>query len=233
MKSDVAGAEEPNMSGLDYAGLLALDAKEDLRGKYFSLHLGPWQLRGMPFVTIATLAEDRALLHEIVGRCFVNRPVLWSDLDSERARHCRQALRDLLSLLRNLEERLTLAPHSRDLVYKGIVTRWLEATTEVVDQLEALQDSGPERDEEARRLVAAYRVRIYGPVSALIQLLPDDDEWAEEAREMFRLGKQALAGRSGVAEDDLEEARWHLVHPAIAEGEALEGEEVPITWGIP
>jgi len=221
------------MSGLDYAGLLELDAKENLRGKYFSLHLGPWQLRGMPFVTIATLSEDRALLHEIVGRCFVNRPVLWSDLDSERAKHCRQALRDLLSLLSDLERRLTLASHSRDLVYKGIVTRWLEATTEIVDRLEVLQESGSGQDEEARRLVAAYRVRIYGPVSALIQLLPGDDEWAEEAREAFRLGKETLAKRNGVSEDDLEEAGWHLVPPAAIEGEALESEESVVTWGIP
>ena len=79
------------MSGLDYAGLLAMNEETSLRGKYFKLHIGPWELRGMPFVTIATLADDRALLHEIVGRCFVNRPVLWDDLDVEREKHCRRS----------------------------------------------------------------------------------------------------------------------------------------------
>ena len=205
------------MRGLDYASLLAMDKETSLRGKYFQLHLGPWELRGMPFVTIATLADDRALLHEIVGRCFVNRPVLWDDIDCERAQHCRQGLRDLHSLLSDIEGRLARAPHSRDLVYKGIVTRWLEATREVVDRLEALQLSASEHDEEARCLIAAYRARIYGPISALVQMLPEDDEWAEEAREMFRQGRETLARRKEISVDDLEEARWHLVHPAAAE----------------
>ena len=221
------------MKGLGYSALLAMDQETSLRGKYFQLHLGPWELRGMPFVTIATLAEDRALLHEIVGRCFVNRPVLWDDLDGERAKHCRQALRDLHSLLQDLERRLAIAPHSRDLVYKGIVTRWLEATSETVDELEALQEGRSEQDQEARRLVAAYRARIYGPVSALIQLLPEDDEWAEEAREMFRQGRETLGKRPEIAESNLEEASWHLVDPASAEGEILEAEEAEVTWGIP
>ena len=88
-------------------------------------------------------------------------------------------------------------------------------------------------DEEARKLVAVYRARIYGPVSALVQLLPEDDEWAEEAREMFRLGRETLAKRAEISEDELEDARWHLVHPAVAEGEVLEGEESMLTWGIP
>jgi hypothetical protein len=224
---------EMEMNGLDYAGLLAMDKESSLRGKYFQLHLGPWELRGMPFVTIATLAEDRALLHEIVGRCFVNRPVLWDDIEGERAQHCRRALRDLSSLLSELESRLTLAPHSRDLIYKGIVTRWLEATTEVVEELEALPQSKEEQDEEARRLVAAYRTRIYGPVSALIQLLPEDDEWAEEARAMYGKGRETLARREEIPVETLEEASWHLVHPAAAEGEAMEDEESLVTWGIP
>lgn len=221
------------MRGLGYSALLAMDEETSLRGKYFQLHLGPWELRGMPFVTIATLAEDRALLHEIVGRCFVNRPVLWDDLDGERAKHCRQALRDLHSLLLDLERRLAIAPHSRDLIYKGIVTRWMEATSETVDELEALQEGRGEQDQEARRLVAAYRAKIYGPVSALIQLLPEDDEWAEEAREMFRQGRETLGKRPEITESNLEEASWHLVHPAAAEGEILEAEEAEVTWGIP
>ena len=221
------------MRGLDYASLLAMDRETSLRGKYFQLHLGPWELRGMPFVTVATLAEDRALLHEIVGRCFVNRPVLWSDLTGEKAQHCRRALRDLASLLSELERRLTLAPHSRDLIYKGIITRWLEATSEVVEELDNLGQSKAEQNREARSLVAAYRARIYGPISALVQLLPEDDEWAEEARAIFRQGKETLRAWRGLTEDEIQEARWHLVHPAAAEGEALEDEESLVTWGIP
>ena len=204
------------MSGFDFASLLALDKESSLRGKYFQLHLGPWELRGMPFVTIATLAEDRALLHEIVGRCFVNRPVLWDDLEGERAQHCRRAMRDLHSLLSDLDRRLVRAPRSRDLLYRGIVNRWLEATGETLDELEALHEGREEQDLEARRLVAAYRVRVYGPVSALVQMLPDDDEWAEEAREMFRRGRETLGKRDEISESDLVEASWHLVHPAAA-----------------
>jgi hypothetical protein len=221
------------MNGVDYASLLELDKEASLRGKYFSLRLGPWELRGMPFVTIATLAEDKALLHEIVGRCFVNRPVLWSDLDSESCQHCLRALDDLRSLLAELEQRLAAALRSRDLVYKGIVTRWLEATTEAVAALGSLEGSGSERDEAARALVGEYRARVYGPVSALIQFLSPDDEWAEEARETFSLGREALGRRSLDLQQELEEARWHLAHPATVEGEAMEGEEDPLTWGIP
>lgn len=223
---------EPEAKGLDYAGLLEMDREASLRGKYFQLHLGPWELRGMPFVTIATLAEDRALLHEIVGRCFVNRPVLWSDLGRERAKHCRRALRDLASLLGELERRLTLAPRSRDLIYKGIITRWLEATTEIVDRLEGLGQGKAEQDREARRLLADYRARIYGPVSALVQLLPEDDEWAAEARDIFDQGREALVRRPELFDGEIQEARWLLVHPAAAEGEALE-EDSLVTWGIP
>jgi len=221
------------MDGLDYSALLALDQDSSLRGKYFGLRFGPWELRGMPFVTIATLAEDRALLHEIVGRCFVNRPVLWSELESESCRHCTRALGDLRALLEELEVRLAAANHSRDLIYKGIVTRWLEATAEALEALDALEGSGKEKDQSARRLVADYRTKIYGPVSALIQFLPADDEWAEEARTTFERGRETLM--KDVAPHELEEASWHLVHPAVAEGEAMEGEEeeAPVTWGIP
>jgi hypothetical protein len=221
------------MKGFDYATLLELDRTSSLRGKYFSLRFGPWELRGMPFVTIATLAEDRALLHEIVGRCFVNRPVLWSDLDSESCRHCVRALTDLRYLLEEVESRLEAAHHSRDLVYAGIVTRWLEATTDAVEALEALEGGGEGRDEAARDLLAGYRARVYGPVSALIQFLPRDDEWAEEARATYARGRDALAAGTGGFVKALDEACWLAVEPEEAKDSLAEGEPRSVTWGIP
>jgi hypothetical protein len=221
------------MEQFDYSALLELDRKSSLRGKYFSLRFGPWELRSMPFVTIATLAGDRALLHEIVGRCFVNRPILWSDLETESCRHCVRALTDLRSLLEELESRLEAAHHSRDLVYAGIVTRWLEATTDVVEALETLEGSGDSRDVAARQILAGYRSRIYGPISALIQFLPRDDEWAEQARATYGRGREALtAGAAGFGRR-LDEACWLVVEPEEAEGNLAEGEPQSVTWGIP
>lgn len=221
------------MEGLDYAALLELDRKSGLQGKYFGLRFGPWELRGIPFVTIATLAEDRALLHEIVGRCFVNRPILWSDLESESCRHCVRALTDLRSLLEELQARLEAAHHSRDLVYAGIVTRWLEATTDAVDAFEDLGGSSESRDVAARELLASYRARVYGPISALIQFLPRDDEWAEEARAAYVRGREELAPETESSVRRLEEASWLVVEPEEVEDALAEGEPTSVTWGIP
>ena len=221
------------MPGLAYKSVLALGENTNLKGKDFTLRLGPWALDSVPFSTLATLADDPALLHEILGRCFVNRPVLWSDLAEENARHCVRALEDLSSLLTEHDQRLAVAPHSRDLVFREIVNRWQEATSGAIEQLAAVMQgpAGDERDQASRVVLCEYRCKVYGPISALVQFLSEDDDWTAEVRERLAEGTSRLVDSEELVPGTLQEALWYVAPGGEDVGDVPERELV--TWGIP
>lgn len=221
------------MPGLDYQSVLALGEKTELKGKAFTLRLGPWELDGVPFSTLATLADDPALLHEILSRCFLDRPVLWGDLAEESSKRCVLELEDLSLLLADHDQRLAAAPHSRDLVLREIVNRWQEATAGAIEQLAAVSQ-GPAvggQDQAARAVLCEYRRKVYGPISALVQLLLEDNDWTANVRGRLAEGRARLVDSDDPSPGTSHEALWYVASAGDEVGGMPDRELM--TWGIP
>jgi hypothetical protein len=214
------------MRGLDYRSLVDLGFDLDLREKSFSLQLGAVSTEPVSYQTVLALAERTVPVHEVLGKCFLPRPVMWEDPALERPRHGLESLRDLERLLNEIGDRLLSSSEPCEGVFAAIVERWRDLTHTAVRDLEERLDS--ETEEDFRRILADYRQAAYAPVSALLQILPADDEWATEGREKFDRAKATLGRFLGVDPDEIEEAGWH-------ETETRQTAEEPevITWGIP
>lgn len=229
------------MRGLDYAGLLRLQESFDLENGRYDLELGSFRIEELSSATVRSLIERRELAARILVDCFLHRPVMWDAPAHERSGQCLESLRSLERDLDERAHRLAGSGAGGDEILATILKRWADLSAAAVRNLhrafERERTSLGSTDEAAPRVYAgdrlpeilgAYRRAAYAPVSALIQVLADDDDTAERARARLREGKEAIVRFCGIAPDDIEEATWS---PTARKPDI--DEPTMVTWGIP
>ena len=221
------------MQGLDYSGLLKLGRDRDLRGRSFTLHLGPWEIAAVPYATVATLGGDPDRVRQLVDRCFVKQTLLCGNLEADDPASSRAGLEALGAALAAEKRRLDAVPESRAVVLCEVVCRWQEATVDAVEGLErSVGRAGRSaRETRASQVLAEYRRRGHGVVSALLQLLVEDDGWGRDARRRLATLGEKLASRSGIPAGDLRHAAWFP--DEVPQAETAEAAIGSATWGIP
>jgi hypothetical protein len=223
------------MDGLDHAALVRLGHAEQLQGRAFTLHLGPWEIAGVPFSTVATLHDDPEMVRALLGSCCAEEEILTGDLAAIDRDRCRRALEELGAILAAEGQRLDAAPESRAQVLREIVCRWREATADAADGLgESIErlGRGP-RQKRALQIVSEYRRKVYGAASALVQLLPADDREAARARRILDRLRESLAAATGASAREVREAAWYPADAPEDDGEPAEAGVGSVTWGIP
>lgn len=223
------------MDGLDHAGLLRLGHAQQLQGRAFTLHLGPWEIAGVPFSTVATLHNDPDMVRPLLACCCAEEEILTGNLAAIDRDRCRRALDKLGASLAAEGRRFDAAPASHAQVLREIVCRWREATAAAADGLgESIErlGKGP-RQKRVLQIVAEYRRRVYGAVSAVVQLLPADDREAARARRILDRLRESLAAATDASVQAVREAAWYPADVPEDDGEPAEAGVGSVTWGIP
>ncbi|MDH3746230.1 MAG: hypothetical protein OES47_14110 [Acidobacteriota bacterium] len=214
------------VSHLDYRGVLERASGPDSEAQAFALHLGDFDLEPISYSTLRTLSDCPETVRQALRVCFLERPVLWSNLTDETLRHCTESLKDLYGLLRAVDERLLVAGSPKEGFYSAIIERWLDLTRKVVGDLRRMIDSG--ESDKLRPVIGEYRREACACVEALVQFLPPTDPLAGEVRVKLEHGDEGGAGPLGFDREGFDGAHWSMTSSAGAPEESGF-----VTWGVP
>lgn len=167
--------------------------------------------------TLKELFQNQAFVHSLLSDLFLDRRVMWMDFTREKPEWVIKSLEEMVTRIDQAVARISAPAASEDADLSGLLHRWRDAC---VRARQATQDRLDEMKENNRtafhqdefidptdflpKILVVFRKETLPFVSALLQLLPEDDPYRAEVQKKWYEARRML----DEADKDLVIANW-------------------------
>ena len=119
------------MRGLDYRSVVAQRPEADSKAGAYVLEMGSVRLDPISYETLLALQERASSIEDALNRCFVDKPAMWAERESENATPWLEQLREIEARLAAVTAGFEASDRPCDRVLTRIFEFWRELTGEV------------------------------------------------------------------------------------------------------